>query len=30
LLTVNVRDFQRFTGLHAIHPVEVIHPERQT
>jgi hypothetical protein len=28
LLTVNVRDFQRFTRLHAIHPVEVIHPEQ--
>jgi predicted nucleic acid-binding protein len=25
LLTVNVRDFQRFTGLRAIHPAEVVH-----
>lgn len=29
LLTVNVRDFQRFTGLHAIHPAEVVHPAQQ-
>ena len=25
LLTFNVRDFQRFTGLHVIHPAEVVH-----
>ena len=24
LLTFNVRDFQRFTGLRAIHPAEVV------
>jgi predicted nucleic acid-binding protein len=24
LLTVNVRDFQRFTGLRAVHPAEVV------
>jgi hypothetical protein len=26
LLTVNVRDFQRFEGLRAIHPADVIRP----
>jgi len=25
LLTVNVRDFQRFTGLRIVHPAELIH-----
>jgi predicted nucleic acid-binding protein len=30
LLTVNVRDFQRFGGLRAIHPADVIRPERQS
>lgn len=29
LLTFNVRDFQRFTGLRVIHPAEVIHPTQQ-
>jgi predicted nucleic acid-binding protein len=29
LLTVNVRDFQRFEGLNAIHPAEVTPPARQ-
>ena len=29
LLTVNVRDFQRFKGLRAVHPAEVIHPAQQ-
>ena len=29
LLTVNVRDFQRFKGLRATHPAEVIHPAQQ-
>jgi predicted nucleic acid-binding protein len=29
LLTVNVRDFQRFTGLRAIHPAEVVYPTQQ-
>jgi len=27
LLTVNVRDFRRFTGLRVVHPAEVTHPE---
>jgi predicted nucleic acid-binding protein len=26
LLTVNVRDFQRFEGLRAIHPADVTRP----
>ena len=26
LLTVNVRDFKRFSGLRALHPAEVAHP----
>ncbi|HYW41780.1 MAG TPA: hypothetical protein VE959_02915 [Bryobacteraceae bacterium] len=30
LLTVNVRDFQRFTGLRVVHPAEVVHPAQQT
>jgi predicted nucleic acid-binding protein len=29
LLTVNVRDFQRFKGLRAIHPDEVIRPTQR-
>ena len=29
LLTVNVRDFQRFKGLLAIHPADVIHSKQQ-
>ncbi|MGA3259128.1 MAG: PIN domain-containing protein [Bryobacteraceae bacterium] len=29
LLTVNVRDFQRFEGLRAVHPAEVTHPAQQ-
>jgi predicted nucleic acid-binding protein len=29
LLTVNVRDFQRFEGLRAIHPAEVTRPIQQ-
>jgi predicted nucleic acid-binding protein len=28
LLTVNVRDFQRFKGLRIVHPAEVIHTTR--
>jgi predicted nucleic acid-binding protein len=30
LLTLNVRDFQRFEGLHAIHPAEVTRATRQS
>ncbi|MBZ5621280.1 MAG: PIN domain-containing protein [Acidobacteriia bacterium] len=29
LLTINVRDFQRFTGLRVIHPAEVVHPTQR-
>jgi len=29
LLTVNVRDFQRFQGLRAIHPSSILHPVHQ-
>jgi predicted nucleic acid-binding protein len=29
LLTVNVRDFQRFAGLRAIHPAELTRPAQE-
>jgi predicted nucleic acid-binding protein len=29
LLTVNVRDFQRFEGLRAMHPAELARPAQQ-